>query len=403
VIIFLTIPLARPVIDVVSERLDRSIFMYVVMLVIAISLAITLGLLARNRTLGLVRLFWLLLVASIFVAYTIHLSAKSPEEAIHFVQYGVLGLLVFRALAIGHACIVTYFSAAVICGLVGAIDEVIQWLVPGRYWSLRDIWLNFFSGALVQFAIAAGLNPPFVRNRPALNNVRFLCKLLIAAAVLLGLCMLNTPNRIAWYAERIPGLMYLKQNESVMTEYGYRYDDPDIGIFRSRLSAGDLETADRLRFARAAAILGIYKSDSAYEDFLSIYTPVSDPFLHEARVHLFSRDRNFSRAMEIEDHSEDYSLMLTKAFRQNQIVERYFPRTLHASDYVWPAKNLALAKKHLKHDEPFESWVSRHLITSISERQVLGFFLSAILGLMFFCWNVKRVNEKKQIHLSTIT
>ena len=96
-IIFTTIPLARSIIDAVSEELDRSFFMYVVLFVIGISFVLSMVYLLRKRALALRKLIWLVLPASIFVAYTIHLSTKSPEEAIHFVQYGVLGLLVYRA------------------------------------------------------------------------------------------------------------------------------------------------------------------------------------------------------------------------------------------------------------------------------------------------------------------
>ena len=396
-VIFLTIPLARPIINAVSEGLDRAVFMYLVLSIIAIVFVLSLVYLFRNRLFAPARLIWLFLPASVFVAYTIHLSAKSPEEAIHFVQYGVLGLLVFRALSIARPCIITYFSAAVICGIIGTVDEVIQWLVPGRYWGFRDIWLNFFSGALVQVAIAGGLQPAYIARRPALNDIRFLCKLLTAAAVLIGLCLLNTPDRIAWYAERIPGLRYLKENESVMTEYGYLYQDPDIGTFRSRLLPEELERDDRQRAARAAAILNIYKPESAYEDFLSIYTPVNDPFLHEARVHLFSRDKNLFRALELEDNSDDYSRKLTTAFRENQILEKYFTNTLGASDYIWPPGSLALAEKHLMHDEPFESWVSRHLITAVSEFHMLVFFASVILGLSILNGILKKFDSKARI------
>jgi hypothetical protein len=322
------------------------------------------------------------------------LSARSPEEALHFVQYGVLGLLVFRALAIKRPCISTYISAAVVCGIIGIFDEVVQWLVPGRHWGLRDIWFNFFSGALVQVGIAGGLRPASITVRPALNNIRFLCKLMTAATALLGLCMLNTPDRIDWYAERIPGLRYLKQNESVMTEYGYLYQDSDIGTFRSRLSPEELENADRQRFKKAAAILNIYKPEDAYADFLSIYTPVNDPFLHEARVHLFSRDKNLSRAVELDDDSNDYSEWLTTAFRENQILEKYFTNTLSASDYIWLSSSRKLAEKHLDNDKPFESWVSRHLITRFSEFQVLAFFASVIFALLILDRFLKRYESK---------
>ena len=380
--IFLTIPFARPVVEIVSERWDRAVFLYVVLSVVLITFAIVLRHVIRNWSIRLTQLLWLIVTASIFVIYAIQLSKKSPEETIHFILYGALSVLVFQALAIKRHCVTTFFAAAVICGLVGMIDEVIQWLVPQRYWDLRDVWINFFAAAIIQVAIAKGLQPTFISNRPNRVNVRFLCGLLTATAILLGACLMNTPARIDWYAERVPGLDYLKTNASIMVEYGYRYDDPDIGIFHSRFSLEELKTMDWKRSSKAAIILNLYKPNSAYNDFLRIYTPVTDPFLHEIRVHLFSRDANFQRAMKIDQNSNRYAKMLTKAFRQNQIIEKYFPHTLKASDYVWPHSKRALTKKFLVHDMPFESWVSKHLITSVTETQMGIFFVTLILGLV---------------------
>jgi hypothetical protein len=389
--IFSTIPLARMIQKFVSEQWGRELFTYAVLATIAVALLAAIYTVARYRpAIRGSRFFWLIATAAIFAGYTIQLGKRSPEEAIHFIQYGVLGILVFRALAAGHHDITVYFSAAVICGIIGTVDEIIQWLVPQRYWGLRDVWYNFFSAAMVQVAIAKGLKPTYIAGRPNLSNLRFLCRLLAAAAALIGVCLINTPARIAWYAERIPGLGYLKVNESVMAEYGYRYNDPDIGIFHSRLSPDKLRNADLERATEAAALLNIYRDRSDYKDFLNTYTPVNDPFLHEARVHLFSRDTNFSRAMELGQNSDYYGLLLTTAYRENQIMEKYFPNTLRASDYIWHSGKLVLAEKHLLQNKVFKSWVSRHLITSVTEAQVGSFFALLVLGLVLLNRYLKR-------------
>ncbi|MBD3871962.1 MAG: VanZ family protein, partial [Acidobacteria bacterium] len=58
-----------------------------------------------------------------------------PEEAVHFLEYGVLGVLLFRALST-HIHDGSVFAAGALIGiLVGIFDEIIQWFVPGRYWS----------------------------------------------------------------------------------------------------------------------------------------------------------------------------------------------------------------------------------------------------------------------------
>jgi hypothetical protein len=385
-IIFVTIPLARAIQKFVSQQWSREVFTYVVLAAVVIALVAAVHYVIRHRLTSRGRYFWLLAVAAIFVGYTIELGKKSPEEAIHFVQYGALGILVYRALTHQIQDISIYFAAAIICGIFGIVDEFIQWLTPRRYWGFRDIWINFFAASLVQIAIVKGLKPKYISNRPSRTNLRFLCRLVIAVAVLIGASLMNTPARIAWYAERIPGLGFLRQNESVMAEYGYLYDDPDIGIFRSRLSPDELKKTDLKRATDAVAILNIYRDRSAYQEFLSIYTPVSDPFLHEARVHLFSRDYSFSLAKIYKDKPKQHAKLLTTVFRENQILEKYFPNTLRQSAYVWSLDKLSLAKKHLLRNGVFESWVSRHLITGFSEAQIASFFTLLVLGLTLLYW-----------------
>jgi hypothetical protein len=393
-IIFVTIPLARAIQRFVYQQWSREVFTYVVLAVIVIALVAAIQYIIRHRPTSRSSYFWLLAVAAIFVGYTIELGKKSPEEAIHFIQYGVLGILVYRALIHRIHDVSIYFAAAIICGIIGTIDEVIQWLTPKRFWGFRDIWINFFAAFLVQIAIAKGLKPQFIANRLSRINLLFLCRLAIVATALIGACLMNTPDRIAWYAERIPWLGFLRENESVMAEYGYLYNDPDIGIFRSRLSPDELKIADLKRATKAAAILNIYRDRPGYQEFLSIYTPVTDPFLHEARVHLFSRDANFLIATEYEGNSEIFARHLTTAYRENQIMEKYFPHTQSHSDYVWSPHELNLSRKHLLRNKVFESWVSRHLITSMSEVQIGSFFLLLVLGLSLLYWYLTKYNPQ---------
>ena len=385
-LIFVTIPLARALQIFVSRQWGREVFTYAVMAAILVALAGAAVYVRRILWGTPSRYFWLLSVAAIFFGYTIKLGMKAPEEAIHFIQYGVLGILTYRALTHRLPDVSIYIAAAIIGGIIGTVDEIIQWLTPKRYWGLHDIWFNFFAASLVQISIAKGLKPKFIAGRPSRANLRFLCGLTVAAIALFGASLMNTPARIAWYAERIPRLAFLKQNESVMLEYGYHYDDPDIGKFRSRLPPEQLKKTDRQRATEAAEILDRYRDGPGYRKFLKIYTPVSDPFLHEARVHLFRRDIYFNTATRHKRNPEKYARHLTLAFRENQILEKYFAHTLRHSAYVWSAQKLALARKHLLRNEVYTSAVSKSLVTGISETQIGSFFVLLILGLTLLHW-----------------
>jgi len=368
-IIFATIPLARTIQQFVARQWGRETFTQVVVAAILAALLAAAALLRRRRTTW-AGYFWLVLVAAIFLGYTFRLGQKSPEEALHFIQYGVLGILAWRALSHRLQDYSVYLAAAVVCGFIGTLDEVIQWLTPRRLWGLRDIWINFLAASLVQLPLALGLKPGFIRGWPNRANLRFLCRLTMASLALLGLSLANTPARIGWYAERIPGLSFLKTNESMMQEYGHLYRDPDIGLFRSRLSPVELRRADQERAVEAAGILDRFRNRSQYHEFLTLYTPVTDPFLHEARVHLFSRDYHLAESKRRLADPARRALSSTTAIRENQIMEKYFPRTLGLSTYVRSPDDLAQARRHLLADQVYESDVSSHLVTSLSEAQV---------------------------------
>ena len=99
----------------------------------------------------------------------------------------------------------------------------------------------------------------------------------------------NTPDRTEWIAAHVPGMGFLQHGTNTMSEFGFRYEDPDIGIFQSRLTPDQLRREDATRGAEVAVVLNRYGDN--YKGFLRDYRPGVDPLAHETRVHLFRRDR----------------------------------------------------------------------------------------------------------------
>jgi len=388
-VIFVTIPLARTIQTFVDAHWGRPLFGHLVIAITVLSGGTAAVHLFRLRVTTRANYFWLVSVAAIYIWYTIQLR-DNPEEAVHFVQYGLLGLLTYRALTHRVRDYSIYFTAAVIGGMVGILDEAIQWLTPKRYWALRDIWLNFFGAALMQVAIARGLRPAIISAPLASVNVRTFCRLLALGLVLLTASLLNTPSRIAWYAERIPFLEFLKNNDSVMLEYGHLYVDPQIGRFRSRLSPPEFRRADAEHGKQAAQILDQFREDAQYKEFLRQFTPANDPFLHEARVHLFRRDRYLNKALENKDNPETYRYQITVAYRENQIMEKYFPNTLSHSSYVLHTERLALLQQNYLRDHTYDSAVSKDLVTRVREGQIASAMVLVILGLLLVDWRLSK-------------
>ncbi len=87
-------------------------------------------------------------------------QAHQPEEQLHLIEYGLLGLLVYAACrrrrreraaetkSLGPLGRWPAVSAVVLSCLAGWGDEGIQYLIPERYYDLRDVAFNAAAAAL---------------------------------------------------------------------------------------------------------------------------------------------------------------------------------------------------------------------------------------------------------------
>lgn len=387
--IFATVPIAESIQGAVAERFGRDAFF---VLAISIAVAVTAVLLVRGRrsfAMTASRAGVLITIAVLFVAATLRLSTV-PEEAIHFVEYGVLGVLVYRALAPDCENLLVYPTALMVCASVAQLDEALQWAMPGRYWELRDVGINITAVSLVLAAIAFGIAPARVSGDGDARSARRLLRASAVAALLLALSMLNTPDRIARYTSAIDSLAFLANADSAMFEYGYYYADAETGRFKSRLPPAELAAADLLRGAEVGAILDRYATPQEYADVLRIYSPVTDPFVHEVRVHLFRRDRYYERALGYAAGSKDRLRCATIAYSEHKILQKYFGNTLKHSQFVLDQVRLQLLETQLL-SEPqraraiadSESAVSRSLVTAVTEAQLMAMFATFFVAALF--------------------
>ena len=72
------------------------------------------------------------------------------------------------------------------------------------------------------------------------------------------------------------------------------------------------------------------------------------------------------------------------AYRENQILEKYFPETMKRAKSAFSAETVAELKQHLLVDEPYISPVSANLITGYREWQIIAFMglLLVFLGIL---------------------
>lgn len=149
---------------------------------------------------------------------------ESALERMHLVLYGLVALLLYRALVQGgRSAIAAAFSAAVLASLVGIADEFVQWLVWVRAGDFYDCLLNA-SAAGCGVVFGLGLFG-FDARAPGPGERR------TAAALWVVLALASA------------GLVDL-------TNLGHRIVDPELGSFRSYYGADRLERLNANRRAR---------------------------------------------------------------------------------------------------------------------------------------------------------
>jgi len=378
--IFLVVPLARTIQKFVSARWGRPFFGYAVLAITAFMFcAVVYVLVFRLKIRSPSNYLWLTAVAALYIYFTLQLW-RAPEEAVHFLEYGLLGFFLFRALSLKIRDKTIYLTAFLIGSLIGITDEILQWMMPGRYWDFRDAGLNALATGLFQVALWKGIKPKIISEKIRLKSVRRVSWLLAANVLLLGLCASNTPQRVAAYTTRFPFLSFLVREEP-MYEFAQKHADPEIGVFYSRLSVDGLEKEDIERSDHWAGILRDWK-EKDYALFLREHHPLLHPFVYEMRIHIFRRDRRVEEAARAKDEKSRREALFV-AYKENRILEKYFGRTLRKSTYAWTSEQEAGIAASVDPAKPYRSPVSagRFQVKEKTLWLAIAGFLSLLIGL----------------------
>jgi hypothetical protein len=374
-------PLTRGLLRELIRHTDRSLLVHgTIAVTIAAGLAGAVYVIRHPRLRGVRHVPWLAAVVAAYAYMCLH-HLKSPQDALHFLEYGFLGLLAFRALAHRLRDAAIYPAAILVCALVGNVDEILQWLVPGRISDVRDWAWDLVAAALAQVAIAGGMRPPFIAWRPAARSARVVVRLLAVQVALMAACFLNTPARGVWLGWHVPGLRSLTWHENVMTEYGYRHRDPDIGTFYSRFTLEELRRLDATRFEDAAECIRTYRDGAGFMVFLREVNAGVDPFTHEAYVRINRRNHYVLSSHRHTNDVPRYRFHCLVAFRENRILEKYFAKTTGFAGETMSTAEFDRARKDMAELEPYVSPVSDHLIIGFNERQVMAVALLLLVAL----------------------
>ena len=73
---------------------------------------------------------------------------ESPEEKLHFIEYGCVGVLAFLSMPATWTDARRFVFAVLFTLGAGWVDEGIQALLPNRHYDLRDVGFNALAGAM---------------------------------------------------------------------------------------------------------------------------------------------------------------------------------------------------------------------------------------------------------------
>ena len=397
-LIFVVVPLTPVAIKWLGPYLQMRLLVFGSMGVILAATVIALVYLARISPRRIqANLFWMFGILLVY-AYFCFFEVKADQEALHFLEYGFLGLLAFRALSHDVRDVTIYASAVVMVTIVASIDEVIQWLTPGRYFDLHDVKFDALSAILAQVAIAKGMRPPFINEPVKPRSVRILCRFAVVQLLILAFCVWNTPVRVVRYSEMIPALKFLQYDDNAMSEYGYRHVDRDIGVFYSRYLLEDLAYLDAVRGEEVGrTIAQNYKDSTNYMAFLQLRTAGTDPYLHEAMGHIAQRDFYARTAWKHENNPKRYRTHNAVAFGENLILEHYFPRALDGAALRVTPEQVAVWKQNRGADRVYRSHIDDHLTVRFRESELGNMILALILFFLFIGWRFGRERSSSSV------
>ena len=245
----------------------------------------------------------------------VYYRAMQPifTETFHFIEYGVLSALFYRAWhRVGDWSVLALPLLA--SSIAGSADEWYQWFIPIRAGDARDVAINCLA-AVGGLLFAAGVRPPVLaplRNGSPARLGRWAVAALMACAVFFH-----------------------------TVHMGHDVVDAEIGSFRSRFTRSELLDASRDRAARWRIGPPLEQRRVSRED----------QYLTEGLWHVGRRDE-FWEAGDMHG-----------AWRENRILETFYAPVLESPTYAdprghrWPAAQRDDAVSRLA-PGPFEPVVS---------------------------------------------
>ncbi len=356
-VIYTSIFFARRVQAFVVANVGREGFYFFVVLFGVITLAYIARHLYRYRKeYSWLNYFTIVVVFSLYLFRTTQLKKSAPEEALHFVQYGILYCLILRALVCRYRHVAVIALALVLTSLFGNLDEVVQWFAPERYFDWRDVGLNAFSGLMASILFAFAFRPQYLSWARDKLPVKELVFALILHLSLSVACLLNFPSSLA------DNFGFVSSGNKVISEYGYLIKFENIS-FKSRLPAEVLLVEDEKKGELLADELAGKVLDH-YPSLLKQFSETIKPFEHEIVV----RTHRIENAIKRNDAEV--------IFYERRILRKYFPK--FESRYFGAASEF---REQSLSSSTYESPVSWGVITGFSKISISVLYCLSLVTL----------------------
>ncbi len=187
-IIFVSIPFAPDIVRAVRRTFGGEAIVATSISISAVAFIVIVALLIRRGRTDRSGYIWLTATGVVLLLLLTWFRSPYPAETLHYVQYGVLGVLLFRALSHRIRNYGIYPLALIIGTAIGTLDEIVQWLTPGRFFEMADIALNFTGVALAQVVLATAVRPAIISGWPDATEQRRIGALAMVLVGLLSLC-----------------------------------------------------------------------------------------------------------------------------------------------------------------------------------------------------------------------
>lgn len=143
-VIYSTLYIVRPICTFLK---GSSYFPLSMNLMMIVFLSLSVYYFVSRDSIKLKSSYYLLFFVIGFYIYCI-IQIKQPEEKLHFIEYGLLAFIVYKALSFDFSMWPSLGLAFLITLICGWGDEGIQHILPNRFYDIKDVQLNGMSSLL---------------------------------------------------------------------------------------------------------------------------------------------------------------------------------------------------------------------------------------------------------------